>query len=117
MMALIKIPHNICHSREIANPEKFFEYHFNFKFPSFEDTMLLHYLLDETQGSHGLKELALKYTKYGDYEKPLEEWKDEYCRKNRIKKEDFTYDLIPFDIMKTYAAIDTAVTFELFEKS
>ena len=25
----------------------FFEYHFHFKFPQFEDTMLLHYLVDE----------------------------------------------------------------------
>jgi DNA polymerase I-like protein with 3'-5' exonuclease and polymerase domains len=32
----------------------FFEYHFNFKFPSFEDTMLLHYLIDENPGGHGL---------------------------------------------------------------
>ena len=35
----------------------FFEYHFHFKFPSFEDTMLLHYLVDENQGGHGLKQL------------------------------------------------------------
>ena len=49
----------------------FFEYHFNFKFPHFEDTMLLHYLIDENPGTHGLKQLAIKYTKYGDYEKPM----------------------------------------------
>src|SRR5210317_1987396 len=40
----------------------FFEYHFNFKFPRFEDTMLLHYMLDENPGTHGLKQLSLKYT-------------------------------------------------------
>lgn len=94
----------------------FLEYHFNFKFPDFEDTMLLHYVLDETKGTHGLKDLASKYTVYGDYEQPQAEWIKEYCRKNKIKKEDFTYDLIPFDIISQYAAIDTAVTFELFEK-
>jgi len=33
----------------------FFEYHFRFKFPKFEDTMLLHYLIDENPGTHGLK--------------------------------------------------------------
>lgn len=93
----------------------FFEYHFNFRFPNFEDTMLMHYVLDETQGSHGLKELALKYTKYGDYEKEQHEWIVQYCRANSIKKEDFTFDLIPFDIIKQYAAIDAAVTFELYE--
>ena len=94
----------------------FFEYHFGFKFPDFGDTMLMHYMLDETQGSHGLKELAMKYTKYGDYEKAQAEWIKTYCKKHRIKKEDFTYDLIPFDIICVYAAIDTAVTFTLYEK-
>ena len=34
------------------------EYHFNFKFPKFEDTMLLHYCLEEQPGTHGLKQLA-----------------------------------------------------------
>ena len=49
----------------------FFSYHFGFKFPRFEDTMLLHYMLDENPGGHGLKQLSLKYTPYGDYEKPM----------------------------------------------
>jgi len=82
-----------------------FEYHFGFEFPHFGDTMLMHYTLDETQGTHGLKQLALKYTKYGDYEKAQNEWIDHYCKKNRIKKRDFTYDLIPFDIIKVYACL------------
>lgn len=93
---------------------KMLEYHFNLKFYEFEDTLLLHYLLDETQGSHGLKQLAIKYTKYGDYDRDLESFKDSYCRQYKILKEDFTYDLIPFDIICKYAAIDTAVTFELY---
>ena len=50
------------------------EYHFNFEFPRVEDTMLLHYLLNENPGTHGLKQLAMKHTKYGDYEKPLTEY-------------------------------------------
>ena len=79
------------------------------------DTMLQHYVLDENS-SHSLKELALKYTDYGDYDKPLEEFKKDYCRKNGIKEEDFTYDLIPFDIIKIYAAKDTGVTWELHNK-
>lgn len=94
----------------------FFEFHFGFNFPDFEDTMLMHYMLDETQGTHGLKELALKHTKYGDYEKEQQTWIDDYCKKNRILKKDFTFDLIPFDIIKKYAAIDSAVTYLLFIK-
>ena len=94
----------------------FFEYHFNFKFPRFEDTMLLHYMLDENPGTHGLKQLSLKYTPYGDYEKPMYEWIDDFCRRNGILKSSFTWDMIPFDIMKEYAAMDAVCTFLLFKK-
>ena len=62
----------------------FFEYHFNFKFPRFEDTMLLHYLIDENPGGHGLKQLSLKFTPYGDYEKPMYDWINQYCKEHRI---------------------------------
>ena len=94
----------------------FFEYHFNFKFPRFEDTMLLHYMLDENPGTHGLKQLSLKYTPYGDYEKPMYDWMADYCRRNGILKNQFTWDMIPFDIMKDYAALDAVCTFLLFQK-
>jgi DNA polymerase I-like protein with 3'-5' exonuclease and polymerase domains len=94
---------------------KMLEYHFGFKFPNVSDTMLMHYVLDETQGSHGLKQLAMKYTDYGDYDKALDEFKTKYCKENKILKGDFTYDLIPFDIMYEYAAIDTAVTYDLYQ--
>lgn len=92
------------------------EYHFNVKFGMFHDTMLMHYCLDETPGTHGLKSLAIKFTPYGDYERPLEEFKTEYQRKHGIKKADFSYDLIPFDVMYPYASMDTVVTFLLFRK-
>lgn len=94
----------------------FFHYHFKWKFPRFEDTMLLHYLIDENPGNHGLKQLALKYTKYGDYEKEQGEWIANYCKSHGILKEYFTFDLIPFDIIKRYAAIDSVVTLLLFFK-
>ena len=94
----------------------FFEYHFNFKFPHFHDTMLLHYCLDEVPGGHGLKQLAMEYTPYGDYEKPMQDWIDQYKRQNRILKADFQWDSIPFEIMKTYAAMDAVVTLLVFEK-
>lgn len=94
----------------------FFEYHFNFKFPQFEDTMLLHYLIDENPGGHGLKALSLKYTPYGDYEKPMYDWIDQYRKETGILKADFQWSSIPFDIMKTYAAMDAVCTFLLYEK-
>ena len=94
----------------------FFEYHFNSKFPSFEDTMLLHYLIDENPGTHGLKQLAMKFTKFGDYEKPMYDWIDNYRKEKGVLKNDFTWDSIPFEIMKTYAAMDAVVTFQIYEK-
>ncbi|MBF83306.1 MAG: DNA polymerase [Acidobacteria bacterium] len=92
------------------------EYHFNFRFPNFEDTMLLHYMFDENPGTHGLKQLALKHTPYGDYEKPLQDWGDNYRRTHGVLKADFSYDLIPFDVMYPYAAMDAVVTFLLYQK-
>ena len=64
----------------------FFEYHFGFKFPRFEDTMLMHYMLDEQPGTHGLKQLTLKHTPYGDYEKPMYQWIEDYRKRTGILK-------------------------------
>ena len=94
----------------------FFEYHFNFKFPQIEDTMLLHYLIDENPGTHGLKQLAMKYTPYGDYEQPMYDWIDQYRKSTGTLKSDFQWGTIPFDVMKTYAAMDSLVTFLVYEK-
>jgi DNA polymerase I-like protein with 3'-5' exonuclease and polymerase domains len=96
---------------------KMMEYHLGvvFRRDHVHDTMVLHYILDEN-AMHGLKPLAMKYTSYGDYDSQLQEFKKEYCRENGVLEDEFTYDLIPFDIICIYAAIDTAVTLELFEK-
>jgi len=94
----------------------FFEYHFHFKFPRFEDTMLLHYLIDENPGGHGLKQLTMKFTPYGDYEKPMYDWIDQYRKEHGILKDQFNWGDIPFDVMKTYAAMDAVCTFLLYEK-
>lgn len=94
---------------------KMMKYHFEFKFARGHDTMCMHYVLDEN-APHGLKDLAIKYTNYGDYDKELADFKDSYCATHNMKKEDFSYDLIPFNIISKYAAIDTAVTLTLFNK-
>jgi len=96
---------------------KMINYHLGIDFPrdKVHDTMVMHYALDETD-SHGLKQLALKYTDYGDYDSALDEFKKEYCSSHGILQENFSYEYIPFDIISEYASIDTAVTFELFHK-
>jgi len=96
---------------------KMIKYHLDIDFDRtrVHDTMLMHYVLDEND-SHGLKPLALKYTDYGDYDTPLDDFKREYCATHGILQDDFTYDLIPFNVISEYASIDTAVTFDLFHK-
>lgn len=96
---------------------KMIEYHLGLKFDRsrVHDTMLMHYALDEND-AHGLKPLALKYTDYGDYDAELDAFKKQYCASHGVSTDDFTYDLIPFDVISKYAAIDTAVTIDLFHK-
>jgi DNA polymerase I-like protein with 3'-5' exonuclease and polymerase domains len=101
---------------------KFFVFHFGWSFNKafdenrLHDTMLLHYVLDERRGTHGLKSLVLKYTDMGDYEAELEEFKEEYCRTHKLTKEQFSYDLIPFETMWSYGCGDTDGTLRLFNK-
>lgn len=92
-----------------------FEFHFGFSFPRYEDAMLLHYLLDENS-PHGLKPNTMKYTPYGDYEKDLYVWIDKYKKANGLRKADFNWSFIPFDKMVPYASMDALCTRILFEK-
>ena len=94
----------------------FFQYHFNFRFDNIEDTMLLHYLIDENPGGHGLKQLSIRFTPYGDYEKPMYDWMDQYRKENGILKGDFQWESIPFNVMKTYAAMDALCTYLIYDK-
>lgn len=114
LQELFNLKRPVFHNAKFDVP--FFEFHFNLKIPTFEDTMLMHYVIDERPGTHGLKQLAMKYTDYGDYEKPMYDWIDKYKKSNGILKDDFRWEWIPFDVMQDYAAIDALVTFLLFEK-
>lgn len=93
----------------------FFTYHFNFVFEHWDDTMLLHYCLDERQGTHDLKSLSIKYTDLGEYDRELEEYKRQYCKDHKVKVADFTYDLIPYEILGVYGATDPVATLRLFK--
>lgn len=92
----------------------FFKYHFDWDIVDYEDTMLLHYCINELPGTHSLKKLAIEYTDYGGYEDELDDFKADYCKKYGILKDNFTYDLIPFEVMYKYAAIDSIVTFLIY---
>lgn len=97
----------------------FFTYHLGLNFAKAKlvhDTMIQHYLLDERQGTHGLKSLTMKYGTLGDYDRELDEFKKEYCKTHGLKQTEFSYELIPWDIIKIYAAKDTDATLQLHFK-
>jgi len=75
------------------------------------DTMLAHYVLDET-GKHGLKGLVQDWLECeDDYEyRLITSWFEE----NKIKKEDRRYGLVPKDRLYEYLAIDVAATLALW---
>ena len=76
------------------------------------DTMLLHLLLDETKGTHGLKNLAYLYTGMGGYDRPLELYKDRHDEANPDKGG--SYANIPGELLFNYAAGDTDVTVRVY---
>lgn len=91
----------------------FLLYHFGLVFPHWEDTMLIHYLLDENN-SHKLKDLSIKYLDLGDYDSELDTFKRQYCRKHKILIRNFSYSMIPFNIIGEYGATDPIATIRLY---
>lgn len=94
----------------------YMEHELGFEFPDFEDTMMLHYCLEESVGTHGLKPLAMRFTDLGDYERDLDDYKKTWCRKNKIKLSDFNYGMLPSDILAPYGCKDADATFQLYTK-
>ena len=94
----------------------YMETELGFEFPDYEDTMLLHYCLEEAVGTHGLKPLALRFTDLGDYERELDDFKKSWARKNKVKLADFNYGMLPSDILAPYACKDADATFQLYMK-
>lgn len=95
---------------------QFISHEYGFEFPDYEDTLLLHYCLDESVGSHGLKQLAMKFTDLGDYEKELDDYKKNWCRQHKVKLDDFNYGMLPAEILGAYACRDGDATMQLYQK-
>ena len=75
------------------------------------DTLLMHYLLHETaKGQHGLKDMALQYTRMGEYDKELEEW---FINNGMAADKNRNYARVPEEILYKYSAMDADVTFQL----
>lgn len=104
--------------------DKFIFYHWGIplqKGRSF-DTLIASFLCDENT-PNDLKSLACSMTDLGDYELPLEKFKDEFCKKNKILKKQsrknpekpyFSYGMIPYEIIVPYALTDTDATYRLY---
>lgn len=105
---------NILHNAKFDT--QFLEYEFSAVFNDYEDTMLMHYCLEEAVGTHGLKPLAMRFTDLGDYEKDLDDYKKTWARQNKVKLADFNYGMLPDDILAPYAARDVDATFQLYKK-
>ena len=71
------------------------------------DTMLLHYVLDEHTGGHGLKALAADLLGAVDYEGPL----DAYKKEHKIGGD---YSKIPASVLLPYLAMDADYTLRLY---
>lgn len=82
-----------------------------------EDTMLLHYAcINEKRGTHGLKELGPLYLQAPNWDDELDKIKREYCKRNKVKLADFTYDLIPTKILIPYMQRDCIATLKLLKR-
>lgn len=85
------------------------------------DSMLLHHVLNEN-ANHGLDDLTLIYTDMGAYYNELESEKERILKelnkgkKNKILKENFTYDLFPEEILHRYQNFDADATFRVYKR-
>jgi len=85
---------------------------FRIKGPFF-DTLPAMALINENLKDKGLEALTLRYLDLGEYWKPLDEYRDEYLRKHKMKKKDFSYDMFPYDLLALYAQGDADATHRL----
>ena len=82
-----------------------------------EDTLIMHYAgINEVKGTHGLKDLAPLYLQAPQWDDELQDYKRKWCREHKIKIGDFTYDMIPTEILLPYAGMDVLATYRLHEE-
>lgn len=80
-----------------------------------EDTMYMHYVgINERRGTHSLKDLGTLYLQAPKWDDELDKIKKQYCQQNRIKLKDFTYDMIPADVLWKYLHFDSIATYRLY---
>lgn len=80
-----------------------------------EDTMLMHYVgINERRGTHGLKILGPLYLQAPHWDDKLDVYKKNWCKSHGIKLGEFSYDMMPLNILIPYLHMDCLCTLRLF---
>ncbi len=80
-----------------------------------EDTMLLHYArINERRGTHGLKTLGPLYLQAPQWDDELDRYIKDWARRNKCPLKDFTYDMLPMDVLMPYMQRDCIATLRLW---
>lgn len=78
------------------------------------DTLVLTYIARNSTRKQPMNLKNLTFNIMSDYDIELDTFKNDYCAEHKIKKEEFTYDYIPKDILLKYSAWDiTALAYLL----
>jgi DNA polymerase I-like protein with 3'-5' exonuclease and polymerase domains len=75
-----------------------------------EDTMLMHYAIDETRGTHDLKQLSMEMLGAPDYESEVKE------HSRGHSAEDEGYSMVPKKLLYHYLAKDCDYTLQIWHK-
>lgn len=97
------------------------------EFESCRDTKIGYYLsvTQEAEDSFRLSDLAYEMTDMGGYDKPLEEWRDNFIKEHARDKEkpvnevdgsNFNYEWIPLELLHPYAAGDVDCCLRIHNK-
>jgi len=79
------------------------------------DSMILAYL-EGTEKEIGLKPLSMKYTKFGYYDKDLNEEKKKICKIRKIKVGEFNYGMFSPELIGRYACYDGVACYSIFKQ-
>lgn len=79
-----------------------------------EDIQLQHHAaISSTRGQQALKVMAPNYLAAPQWDDELNEYKKKYCRNNKITLKNFSYGMLPSDILLPYLSLDVIATFRL----
>lgn len=81
---------------------------------AYHDTMLEHYVLDETKGTHDLEKVSRDFLGAADYKHIVRRYTLKSDKRKGIKG-DQGYENVPREVLYPYAALDTCHTFAIHE--